>query len=41
MGKLKDALLNAEESYEEEIQDALRRFDYYKIAELTYKASEK
>ena len=41
MSKIKTALLEAEEQYEEEMQDALRRFDYYKMAELTYKASQK
>lgn len=40
MSKIGTALLEAEERYEEEMNEALRTMDYYKIAQLTYKANE-
>ena len=41
MSKIKDALLYAEETRHEEVQDALEHFDYYKLAALTWEASAK
>lgn len=38
MGALKDALLEAEETRQEEFQEALANFDYYKLASLTWEA---
>ena len=41
MGLLKAALLEAEETRETEVQEALANFDYYQLAKLTFEAEEK
>lgn len=38
MSKIKAALLEAEETRAEEMQEALANFDYYKLAALTWQA---